>query len=70
MAYEDELESSLAKQAEGKTFKVIKKYGKKKVDTDFSGLAGMAKMMEMLMGGPQTSAIRRTPSWRSFTPRA
>ena len=28
-------------RAEGKTFKVVKKYGKKKTDTDFSGLAGM-----------------------------
>jgi len=53
LAYEDELEASLAKQAEGKTFKVVKKYGKKKADTDFSGLAGMMKMMEMLMGVEQ-----------------
>jgi protease-4 len=50
IAYDDELEASLARQAEGKTFKVVKKYGKKKADTDFSGLAGMMKMMEMLMG--------------------
>ncbi|HEY2251310.1 MAG TPA: S49 family peptidase, partial [Planctomycetaceae bacterium] len=50
VAYEDELEASLAKAAEGKVFKVVKKYGKKKTDTDFSGLAGMMKMMEMLMG--------------------
>lgn len=53
LAYEDELEASLAKQAEGTTFKVVKKYGKKKADTDFSGLAGMMKMMEMLMGVEQ-----------------
>lgn len=50
LAYQDELEAALAKKAEGKTFKVVKKYGKKKTDTDFSGMAGMMKMMEMLMG--------------------
>ncbi|MBI3860912.1 MAG: signal peptide peptidase SppA [Planctomycetia bacterium] len=50
LAYEDELEAEIAKSAEGKTFKVIKKYGKKKADTDFSGFGGMMKMMEMLMG--------------------
>jgi protease-4 len=50
LGYEDELESSLEKAAEGKTFKVVRKYGKKKVDTDFGGLLGMSKMMETLLG--------------------
>ena len=61
LAYEDELESSLARQAEGKTFKVVKKYGKKKADTDFSGLAGMMKMMEMLMGVEQPKRKSSNP---------
>ncbi len=50
VGYEDDLESALSKAAGGKTIKVVKKYGKKKADTDFSGLAGMMKMMEMLTG--------------------
>lgn len=50
LGYEDDLEASLSKAAGEKTFKVVKKYGKKKADTDFSGLAGMVKMMEMLTG--------------------
>jgi protease-4 len=50
VGYEDDLETSLSKAAEGKTFKVVKKFGKKKADTDFSGLPGMIKMMEMMMG--------------------
>jgi protease-4 len=50
IGYEDDLESSLEKAAEGKSFKVVKKYGKKKVDADFGGIAGMMKMMEMMMG--------------------
>lgn len=61
LAYEDELEGEIAKQAEGKTFKVVKKYGKKKADTDFSGLAGMMKMMEMLMGVEQPKRKSTNP---------
>jgi protease IV len=53
LGYEDELESGLVRQQPGKSIKVTRKYGKKKVDTDFSGLAGMMKMMEMLMGVEQ-----------------
>ena len=61
LAYEDELESEIAKKAEGKTFKVVKKYGKKKIDNDFSGLAGMMKMMEMLMGVEQPKRKSTNP---------
>jgi protease-4 len=61
LAYEDELEGDLAKQAEGKTFKVVKKYGKKKADMDFSGFGGMMKMMEMLMGVEQPKRKSSNP---------
>ena len=50
IGYEDDLEAALGKAAEGKTLKVVRKYGKKKSDTDLTGMAGMMKMMEMLMG--------------------
>ncbi len=50
IGYEDDIEAALTKAAEGKTLKVVRKYGKKKADTDLSGMAGMMKMMEMLMG--------------------
>lgn len=49
IAYEDEVEAAIGASA-GKTIKVIRKYGKKKIDTDFSGLTGMVRMMELLMG--------------------
>ena len=49
IAYEDEVEAAIGASA-GKTIKVVRKYGKKKIDTDFSGLAGMVKMMELLVG--------------------
>lgn len=59
IAYEDELESALEKQVEGKKLRVLKKYGKKKIDTDFSGFGGMMKFMEMIMGvePPQKKSI-------------
>lgn len=50
LAYLDDVESGLEKQAAGAKFKLTKKYGKKKLDTDFSGFSGMMKMMEMVMG--------------------
>src|SRR5262249_8974166 len=49
IGYEDDIESSLEKAAEGRTFKVVRKYGKKKVDTDFGGLFGM-NIMQTLLG--------------------
>lgn len=61
VAYEDEIESALAAQLPGKTIKVTRNYGKKKVDTDFSGLAGMIKMMELLTGGEQTKRKSSNP---------
>lgn len=55
VAYEDELTGILKGDKADTTIKLAKRYGKKKIDTDFSGFAGMVKMMNMLMGmEPQT----------------
>lgn len=61
VAYEDEIESALARKHEGKTLKVTRNYGKKKRDTDFSGFAGMIKMMELLMGVEQPKRRSSSP---------
>lgn len=50
IAYEDELPSILKGGKADASVKIVKRYGKKKIDTDFSGFAGMIKMMNMLMG--------------------
>lgn len=55
IAYEDEVDTILAKEFGGKTVK--KAYGKEKLDTDFSGLAGMMKMMNMMMGVPTARRV-------------
>lgn len=50
VGYEDELDH-LIKNGDGNaTVRMQKGYGKKKIDTDFSGLTGMVKMMNLLMG--------------------
>ena len=55
LAYEDEVETILVKEYGGKTIR--KDYGKEKVDTDFSGLAGMMKMMNLMMGVPTARRV-------------
>jgi protease-4 len=50
LAYEDEIEASLKAIHPGKKLVVQHKFGKKKLDTDFSGFGGMVKMMELVMG--------------------
>jgi len=50
IAYQDELEELIKKESDGSELKITRRYGRKKVDTDFSGFAGMMKMMNLLMG--------------------
>lgn len=61
IGYADEQEAALGKLHPGKTVKVAKAYGKKKTDTDFSGLAGMMKMIELLSGTEQPRRKTNTP---------
>lgn len=50
LEYVDQLESRLKEESPAKKVKWVRRYGKKKLDTDFSGFGGMVKMMELLMG--------------------
>ena len=49
VGYEDSLEKLIVGDKEV-DLKVLKGYGKKKLDTDFSGMTGMIKMMNLLTG--------------------
>jgi len=53
VAYEDEIEGFLKAAEPKRDVKITKSYGKKKADNDFSGLAGMMKMMSLLLGGEE-----------------
>lgn len=60
LAYDDEITAIIEKDQPGTKVTLSKKYGKKKIDTDFSGFAGLAKMMNLMMGiedgkGPSTN---------------
>ncbi len=48
LAYEDEVKALIKTEFGGE--KLVPKYGKKKIDTDFSGFGGMVKMMNLMMG--------------------
>ncbi|MDB5392388.1 MAG: signal peptide peptidase SppA, type [Planctomycetaceae bacterium] len=61
LVYPDELEA-LVKGDTDKKVKITRKYGKKKLDTDFSGFSGMVKMMDLIMG-------IETPKRKTTTPK-
>ena len=50
VVYEDHIVELIKGDRKGVEVKIAKGYGKKKIDTDFSGFTGMAKMMNLLMG--------------------
>jgi protease IV len=59
VAYPDALREELAKSYEADSLVLVKNYGKKEVDTDFSGITGFAKLMTVMMGGNNTQAESR-----------
>jgi protease-4 len=61
VAYEDEIEGLLKAAKPKHDVKITKSYGKKKVDNDFSGFAGMMKMMSLLMGGEEKKHLNSKP---------
>ncbi len=61
VAYEDQILTMIKGDQADAEVKIAKGYGKKKIDTDFSGFAGMAKMMNLLMGVEPSSRKSTTP---------
>jgi len=54
VAYESGFQERLKKDLSADQLVIKKNYGRKKVDTDFSGMLGMMKMLELMMGGSQS----------------
>ena len=50
VAYEDQIRDLIKEGKPNLDLTVTDNYGKKKIDTDFSGMTGMIKMMNLLMG--------------------
>ncbi|MCC7475295.1 MAG: signal peptide peptidase SppA [Pirellulales bacterium] len=59
VAYGDELRKGLAEQYEAESVAFVKNYGKKEVDTDFSGPMGFVKLMQTMMGGSTSGSANR-----------
>ncbi|HEX5471359.1 MAG TPA: signal peptide peptidase SppA [Lacipirellulaceae bacterium] len=57
--YPDGLRQELAKKYEAEPLVYVKNYGKKDVDTDFSGPMGFFKLLQAMMGGESSSVDRR-----------
>ena len=51
IAYLDEFRKELAEKLKVDEVTLVEDYGKKQVDTDFSGIGGFMKLMQSLMGG-------------------
>jgi len=60
VAYSDEYEADLQKSLGVDKLELVAGYGKKKVDTDFSGPAGFFKLLQMMMGGDPNTSISKT----------
>lgn len=61
LEYIDQVESRLKGESPDGKVKWLHRYGKKKLDTDFSGFGGMVKMMELMMGIEQPQRKNSNP---------
>lgn len=61
LGYEDSITELVKGDRKDAEVKISKAYGKKKLDTDFSGITGMAKMMNLLMGAEPTTRKSSSP---------
>jgi protease IV len=61
VGYEDSIAEVIKGDQKDAEVKFAKGYGKKKIDTDFSGFTGMAKMMNLIMGVEPTTRKSSAP---------
>ncbi len=61
LVYEDEVTPLLTELSGGQTAEISKDYAKPKIDTDFEGLAGMMKLMNLMMGVEPKTRGSQTP---------
>ncbi|REJ91388.1 MAG: signal peptide peptidase SppA [Planctomycetota bacterium] len=57
--YEDELRERLRTENDAEKLAVVRNYGKKDVQTDFSGFGGMVQLMQLMMGVEPTRSRSR-----------
>ncbi len=59
--YADQLEDQIKKDVKGKKVEIVSDYKKNKIESDFSGLGGMMKLIEIFTGGKLSSAASKKP---------
>jgi protease IV len=59
--YSDQLEDAIKQRLKSDKIDVVTDYKKNKIDTDFSGLSGMIKLIEILAGGKPSATSGKKP---------
>lgn len=59
IGYEDQFKAAILPEGKANQVTIVRNYGKKKMDTDFSGFAGMMKLMNLLMNDSSKSSRSR-----------
>jgi len=59
--YADQLEDAIKKSIKAEKIEIVTNYKKHKIDTDFSGLGGMVKLIEIFTGGKPSAGIGKKP---------
>jgi protease-4 len=59
VAYADQFQDSLKGKLKAEAIDVVTNYKKKQLDTDFSGITGFMKLMELLMGGKPSERVSK-----------
>lgn len=59
--YADQLEDLIKKEVKGEKVQIVKDYKKHKIDSDFSGLGGLVKLIEVFSGGKPSTAVSKKP---------
>lgn len=59
--YSDQLEDAIKKKLNIEKIEIVTNYKKKKIDVDFSGLSGMVKLIDIMMGGKPSATVGKKP---------
>jgi protease-4 len=59
--YADQLEDQIKTDLKGKKVEIVSDYKKNKIESDFSGLGGMMKLIEIFTGGKPSAAVSKKP---------
>lgn len=55
--YTDQVQDAIKTALKAEDVEVVTDYKKKRIDTDFSGISGMMKLLELFMGGKPSEAV-------------